>query len=166
MTQLRLPSYEEICGGATGPYVAPPTYAEQDPNKSNTSLEGASHSNATVAGTSQSGITFEETSNACSTQEEASESNSNRVSQSNTTSGEEQIQSNATLIIATLSSASTAGLSDTFSERDTQTLRSSQMTSAQTPAVAGSTKADPINQTEQNKDETLISDRDKEIHRN
>ena len=176
MTQLRLPSYEEICGGATGPYVAPPPYTEQDPNKSNTSLEGASHLNATVAETSQSSANSEETSNASSTPGEISESNSNRVSQSNTTSGAGQIHLNAYLAIAALSSGSSARLSVLSSETDTQTLSSTQISTqianAQTPAVAGSSesqrgpKSDPINQTEQNKDETLISDRDKEIHSN
>lgn len=47
LSQLRLPSYEEVCGGAVGPYEAtpPPPYMEQDPNKSHETPEGATQLN-------------------------------------------------------------------------------------------------------------------------
>ena len=49
MAQLRLPTYEEVTGGAVGLYEAtpPPPYAEQDPNKSTGNRTGETSPSST-----------------------------------------------------------------------------------------------------------------------
>ena len=121
MSQLRLPSYEEICG-ATGPYVAPPPYAEQDPNKSTSSLDGSS-----VAGTSQSSPTSDDasvvgTSQSNATSDEASVA---WTSQSSATSNEAALsgtsQSSATINEASNARSSAGETPESFTNGISQT---------------------------------------------